>query len=689
MPPILNAQSVTKQFGAKPLFKDISLTVEDSDRIGLIGPNGAGKSTLLALLAGQVEPDSGELAVRKRARAAYVPQDSRFAAGLSVRQVLENALAAANVNEAEREGRLRELAGRAGFADLDAEAASLSGGWRKRLAIVEAMVIEPDVMLLDEPTNHLDLAGIEWLEELLANSPFAAVTVSHDRYFLESTSSQIVELNRIFTDGLFRVKGTFSRFLEEKQAYLESQSRQQESLRNRVRTEIEWLRRGPKARTTKSKARIDTANAMIGQLASMDSRTTVNSVGIDFEASMRKTKRLVEFDNVTCAIPADATTDEPVAPVSGPAVVRASGPHRGSLVKGYDMPGSPATGPSRRGGFSRADATTKNDGDLAPANAPAPRTLFTGLNFILKAGMKVGLVGPNGSGKTTLLRLLRGEIEPAAGTIKRAEALRLVYLSQMRDLDESLTLRRALASEGDGVNYQGRIIHVASWASRFLFTGEQLNQPVRNLSGGERARVLIAKLMLEPADVLLLDEPTNDLDIPSLEILEDNLLEFPGALVLVTHDRYLLNRVSSIVLGLDGRGSIAQFADFAQWEDWLAEQDAAQSSAQNAAQSGKTQRRADGSVSAKQSQANSSNPANSASSAKKKLSYLEAREFAIIEEKVEESDARLHAARERVEHPEIASDAAALQQALAELDAAQHESDALYSRWAELTEKAG
>jgi ATP-binding cassette subfamily F protein uup len=620
MPPILNAQSVTKQFGAVPLFKDISLTVEDSDRIGLIGPNGAGKSTLLALLAGQVEPDSGELAVRKRARAAYVPQDSRFAANLSVRQILEQALAAAHVNESEREGRLRELAGRAGFADLDAEAASLSGGWRKRLAIVEAMVIEPDVMLLDEPTNHLDLAGIEWLEELLSNSPFAAVTVSHDRYFLESTSTQIVELNRIFADGLFRVKGTFSRFLEEKQAYLESQSRQQESLRNQVRTEIEWLRRGPKARSTKSKARIDSANAMIGQLAQMDSRTTVNTVGIDFEASMRKTKRLVEFDNVTCQIPGDE-------------------------------------------------------------ESPAPRILFSNLNFILKAGSKVGLVGPNGSGKTTLLRLLRGEIEPTQGTIKRAEALRLVYLSQMRDLDENLTLRRALAPEGDGVNYQGRIIHVASWASRFLFTGEQLNQPVRNLSGGERARVLIAKLMLEPADVLLLDEPTNDLDIPSLEILEENLLEFPGALVLVTHDRYLLNRVSSVVLGLDGRGNIAQFADFAQWEDWLAEQDSAQS--------GKSERRADGSISAKQSQASSTTSASNTNSAKKKLSYLEAREFASIEQKVEESDTRLHAARERVEHPSVATDASALQQALAELEAAQHESDALYARWAELTEKAG
>ncbi len=621
MPPILNAQSVTKQFGATPLFQNISFTVEDGDRIGLIGPNGAGKSTLLALLAGQVEPGTGELAVRKRARAAYVPQDSHFAPGLNVRQVLENALVATHVNENEREGRLRELTGRTGFDDLDAEAASLSGGWRKRLAIMEALIGAPDVLLLDEPTNHLDLAGIEWLEELLANASFAVVTVSHDRYFLESTSTQIIELNRVFAEGLLRVKGTFSRFLEEKQAYLESQTRQQESLRNRVRTEIEWLRRGPKARTTKSKARIDTANAMIGKLAAMDTRTSVNFAGIDFESSERKTKRLVEFEGVACAVPeGENETDQPTLP-------------------------------------SQA------------ANPAQARLLFEGFNFILTAGMKVGLVGPNGSGKTTLLRLLRGEVEPAQGAIRRAEALRLVYLSQMRELDDSLTLRRALAPEGDGVNYQGRTIHVASWASRFLFTSEQLNQPVRNLSGGERARVLIAKLMLEPADVLLLDEPTNDLDLATLEILEDNLLEFPGALVLVTHDRYMLNRVSTIVLGLDGRGQIGRFADYAQWEDWLAEQQTAQS------QPARTAKQAD--------------PANAAGPAKKKLSYLEAREFATIEQRVEASDERLATARARVEDPDIATDAGALQQALAELDSAQLESDDLYARWAELSEKAG
>src|ERR1017187_3828099 len=620
MPPILNAQSVTKQFGAKPLFQNISFTVEDGARIGLIGPNGAGKSTLLAILAGQVEPDSGELAIRKRARATYVPQDSRFAAGLTIRQVLEQALASAHVNESEREGRLRELTGRAGFADLNAEAASLSGGWRKRLAITQAMVIEPEVMLLDEPTNHLDLAGIEWLEELLTHSSCAAVTVSHDRYFLESTSSEIIELNRIFADGLLRVQGTFSRFLEEKQAYLESQNRQQESLRNQVKTEIEWLRRGPKARTTKSKARIDTANAMIGQLAAMDSRTTVNSAGIDFDASLRKTKQLVEFTDVACDVPS-----------------------------GEEAPG---------------------------------RRLFTGLNFVLTAGMKVGLVGPNGSGKTTFLRLLRGEIEPSEGSIRRADALRMVYFSQMRELDESLTLRRALAPEGDGVIHQGRTIHVASWAARFLFTGEQLNQPVRNLSGGERARILIAKLMLEPADVLLLDEPTNDLDIPTLEILEENLLDFPGALVLVTHDRYLLNRVSSTVLGLDGKGHTGRFADYAQWEDWIEERDELERGGLDQARS---VRRSDGSSSAQRTGTESA----SSSGARKKLSYLEAREFAVIEHRVEESDARLAAARDRVEQPEIATDAPALQEALLELDAVQHENDALYARWAELTEKAG
>ena len=203
--------------------------------------------------------------------------------------------------------------------------------------------------------------------------------------------------------------------------------------------------------------------------------------------------------------------------------------------------------------------------------AVGDRTLFRGLDFAITAGMRVGLVGPNGSGKTTLLRLLRGDLHPLAGEIRLADRLRVVQFDQDRQINSELTLRRALAPDSDSVIYQDRVVHVASWAARFLFTGEQLNQPVSRLSGGERARVLIAQLMLQPADVLLLDEPTNDLDIPTLEILEETLLEYRGALVLVTHDRYLLDRVSTVVLGLDGEGGAARFADYRQWEEWQSE----------------------------------------------------------------------------------------------------------------------
>ncbi|NUQ27009.1 MAG: ABC-F family ATP-binding cassette domain-containing protein [Acidobacteriaceae bacterium] len=600
MPPILNARTISKAFGALPLFRDISLTISDGDRIGLIGPNGAGKSTLLSILGGQQEPDSGEVASRKRARVAYVAQDSEFAPGRTVRQVLEDALANARVSEDEHDGRLHETVGRAGFPSFDSEAASLSGGWRKRLAIAEATITHPDVLMLDEPTNHLDLEGIEWLEDLVQQAPYAVVTISHDRYFLENVVTDIIELNRIYAEGLLRVRGSYSRFLEEKQSYLASQSREQEALRNRVRTEIDWLRRGPKARTTKSKARIDKANELIGQLADVNSRTNTRTTDIDFTASDRKTKRLIELENL-----------------------------------GYEIGG---------------------------------KTIFRDLSFTFTAGTRVGLVGPNGSGKTTLLRLLRSEIQPTSGAIKRAEFLRTVYFSQLREIDSSLTLKQALTPDGgDSVTFNGRQIHVASWANRFLFTGEQLNQPVDRLSGGERARVLIARLMLEPADLLLLDEPTNDLDIPTLEILEESLLEFPGALVLVTHDRYLLDRVSTTVLGLDGEGDAAQFADYSQWEEWKNQKEPPSSATPVREETATTEVRAQ----------------------KKKLSYLEAREFATIEQRVEEADERVSALKAKLEDHAVATNANELQATLAELETAQTEMETLYARWAELTEKAG
>ena len=605
MPPILNAQRVSKRFGVVPLFEGLSFTVSDGDRIGLIGPNGAGKSTLLKVLAGEEDADSGDVARRKRARVGYVRQESTFAAGLTVRDVLQRALAETGVPEGEHEGRLRETSGRVGFLDLQVEAATLSGGWRKRLAIAEAMVTGPDVLLLDEPTNHLDLAGIGWLEETLKGAAFACVLVSHDRYFLENVANEIVELNRVYADGLLRVKGAYTRFLEEKARYLEAQNKLQDALKNRVKIETEWLRRGPKARTTKSKARIDSANELIGQLRDVNARTQTSSAGIEFETTERQTKRLVEFEHVECVL------------------------GEGSTAK----------------------------------------TIVRDLNFLVTNGVRVGLVGPNGSGKTTILRMLTGELNPTRGEIKKAAFLKTVYFSQTRELDEAVTLRRALAPDSDSVLYQGRVVHVASYAEKFLFTSEQLNQPVERLSGGERARVLIAKLMLEPADLLLLDEPTNDLDIQTLEILEETLLEYTGALVLVTHDRFMLDRVSTVVLGLDGQGGAATFGDYAQWEEWQ------KGSGLTPAEEGTS--RATGAESG------------AGAGTKKKLGYLEAREYAGIEAKVEAAEERLNAARDVLDDPSVATNAEALTKALHEMEQAQGECDALYERWAELTEKAG
>jgi ABC transport system ATP-binding/permease protein len=602
LPPIINAQGISKAFGASPLFQNISFTVSEGDRIGLIGPNGSGKSTLLRILAGDVNPDSGEIAVRKRIRLSYIEQDSKFKPGATVRSVAQSALERAAVPESERGTRFAETLGRAGFEELDAEASALSGGWQKRLAIVEALVQAPDILLLDEPTNHLDLAGIEWLEALLEEAAFACVVVSHDRYFLENVASEMAELNRTYPDGLLRVSGNYSRFLEKKEEFLHAQSKRQEALENLVHKEIEWLRRGAKARTRKSKARIDKAGELMGELADLNARRRSGTAQIDFSATDRKTKRLIELEEVSCEV----------------------------------------------GG----------------------RTLFTGLNCVITAGMKVGLVGPNGSGKTSLLRLLRGELAPTSGEVHRADWLRIVYFDQTRELDPDVTLRRALAPEGDSVMYQDRVIHVASWAAKFLFTGEQLNQPVGRLSGGERARVLIAQLMLQPADVLLLDEPTNDLDIPTLDILEESLLEFRGSLVLVTHDRYMLDRVSSVVLGLDGLGSAGLFADYSQWESWQEERE------QSTKNSARTAARA-------------VVPAENAgqSAGRKRLSYLEAREYEAIEQRVADAEQLLQAKRAQLEDPEIGSDGPRLLTAQAEMEEAQEKVDALYARWAELEKK--
>jgi ATP-binding cassette subfamily F protein uup len=592
---LVSCNSLAKSFGSRTLFENISLGISEGERLGLIGPNGAGKSTLLKILSGQLDPDSGTISLRRNTRVGYVPQETEFPAGQTAAQVIAEAIAGERLDELERAGRINLTLGRAGFTDGSVRADSLSGGWGRRLAIARELALQPEVLFLDEPTNHLDLEGILWLEKQLAAAPFASVVVSHDRYFLDNVVNVMAEIDKVYPEGIFRVTGSYSDFLEKKGDFLRAQSSRQEALANIVRREMEWLRRGPKARTGKSKARIDEAGRLIKDLSDLETRSAKAVTQIDFTATDRRTKRLVSVDAISRQL----------------------------------------------GG----------------------RTLFRSLSFVLSPGTRLGLLGRNGTGKTTLLRLLAGEQEPDAGRIERAAALRIVYFDQAREqLDRSQTLREGLGAHGDHVIYQDRPIHVAGWAKRFLFDSTQLDRPIASLSGGEQARVLIARLMLRPADLLLLDEPTNDLDIPTLEVLEESLGEFPGALVLVTHDRFLLDRVSTAVLGLDGQGGAELFADYWQWED------------------------AQGRAAAK-SEKEAPAVRTAAPPAKKKLSYLEAREWEQMESRILEAESEVAALQAEMLAPDVVSDGLRLHECYRKLQAAEARVAELYARWAELEAK--
>jgi ABC transport system ATP-binding/permease protein len=592
-PLLLSCEVISMAYGTRSLFDDLSFGLFEGDQAGLVGPNGSGKSTLLKILAGITTPDRGSRSLRGGVSVGYVPQDPVFEAGRTVEEVVLAALT--GVDEADRPGRAAQALGRAEFTDGRAPVDTLSGGWRKRLAIARELAAAPDILLMDEPTNHLDVAGILWLEDVLTERARAFVVVSHDRYFLEHVATRMLELNRVYPAGLFESEGSYSRFLARRDEALREQAAYQDSLANTVRREIEWLRRGAKARSTKAKGRIKEAGRLIEELEDSRARGLTATAGIDFTSAQRRTRRLLVARGLTKSL----------------------------------------------GG----------------------RPLVAGLDLVITPGTRVGLIGPNGSGKTTLLNVLADELAPDAGVVERADGLRLVRFTQERaGLDPAQSLRRALSPEGDAVVWQGRSIHVASWAKRFLFRPEQLEVPVGRLSGGEQARILIARLMREPADVLILDEPTNDLDIPTLEVLEDSLAEFDGGLVLVTHDRFMLERVSTVILALDGKGGTTTFADYAQWE-------AAREAGEPAPR--KTPGRAP----------ERERPRS------RRLGYVEQREWDGMEQAILDAELAVEACRRAADDPTIASDPAALQTRYAALEAAQAEVDRLYARWAELEAK--
>jgi len=597
MSALLSLREVCKSFGATPLFSGISLHIAPEERVGLIGANGSGKSTLLRILAGLQKTDAGERSLFKNSILAYLPQDDELPTARTVEEVVAQPLRDQARPESEIFARVGVILGKTGFADRTQDVATLSGGWRKRLALARELVKAPDVLLLDEPTNHLDLESILWLEKFLLALRCAFIVVSHDRYFLENVTNRTIELGRIYPDGYFSVNAPYSTFLERREEFQQGRAGYEQALAGKVRREIEWLRRGPKARTTKAKFRIEEAGRLQEELAATRRQNAqATRVGIDFSGTDRKTKRLLVAKDI--------------------------------------------------------------------AKSLGGKTLFSGLDIVLSPKVRVGLVGLNGSGKTSLLRVLAGEIPPDAGSVARAPGLDVVVFDQDRArLDTSKSLRQALAPAGDSVIYRERAIHVAAWAKRFLFKPDQLGLPVSELSGGEQARILIAQLMLQPADLLLLDEPTNNLDIQTLEVLEESLLDFPGAVVLISHDRYLLDRVSTVVLGLDGAGGAEIFADYAQWDATRKDREKAETARPKA----KT--------------------APAAKSKGTKLSYNEQREWDAMESRIQEAEDELAASAAALEAPDVAADAAALQARLASFDQAQREVDRLYARWEELEAK--
>lgn len=595
---LVSLTDISKSYGDDTLFTDLSFDVKAGEKLGLIGMNGSGKSTLLKIIAGLSLPDGGEVGVKSGEHLVYLSQEDRLDPEKTVEEILYDALTQLPIDDKERHRRVNQSIGKGGFADTRVKVEKLSGGWRKRLAITRALCMQPDLLLLDEPTNHLDITGIFWLETILTSAPFSFILVSHDRTFLENVCSHTMEIGRYYDRGYFKIQGRYKQFEKERERYLDAQIKKQASLASKMRREDEWLRQGPKARTSKAKYRIDQARELRKELAVIKGRNRQTArVDIDFSGTGRQTRKLLRVHN---------------------------------LGKGF-------------GGS----------------------TLFSKLTFELGPGFCLGVVGENGSGKSTFLSLVEQTMAPDQGTVKWAENLKIAVFDQNRTrLDPESTLRDALnPAGGDSVNFKDRPIHVVSWAKRFLFMPDQLDMPVKRLSGGEKARVVLANLMRQPCDILLLDEPTNDLDILSLEVLENSIREFPGAVIIVSHDRYLMDNVCHRMLYLDKSPEPSFYRDFNQ-----------------IIKAGQARDAAGRKPAKKPVEKKKPKP-------KSVFSYKDKYELEHIEEHILEAEEIAAELTQQVQSPDVISNPEMLTDLCARLETAESRVQDLYSRWEILEEK--
>jgi ATP-binding cassette subfamily F protein uup len=590
---LLNLDKISKSFGTKALFTDLCLTVNEGDKIGIIGDNGTGKTTLTKIIANLENADTGNIAIRKNLKTAYIPQVSTYAANSTVWDIVANTATSDFKNADVKTATALSIVG---FDDHTLKVNTLSGGWSKRLDIACGIVNEPELLILDEPTNHLDFQALVWLENFLGFARFTWVMVSHDRFLLERSANRIVEINKRYEGNIFQSDGKYHDFLEKHLQYIEQQNKQEAVMSNKVRAEIEWLRRGPKARTTKSKYRIDEANNLIKELADLREKKRTSKTEIEFSSSNRKTKLLVKIKNIS-----------------------------------------------------------KSFGD---------KDILKNFTANFTTRLRIGLLGGNGAGKTTLLKLLSKKIKPDSGSVEHADNLKIVYFDQLREsLHQQKTIKQFLADGNDTVVFKDRPFHLVSWIKRFGFATEQMNSTIASLSGGEQAKILIAKLMLESADILLLDEPTNDLDIRTIETLEENLLEFGGLLVIVSHDRYLISRVCSLFIGFTTDAQAELFADYEQWEESLKT-----NKKENAGDARKTDK--------------DKRPKKE----KTKLSYKEKLELENIEKQIEILDDKIKSLEVQLNNPENFSDYILLKNLTEQIASDKESLEKFYHRWEYLSD---
>ncbi len=612
MPILVNAHQLRKAFGARPLFDGLTFSIESGEKIGLIGPNGAGKSTLLRILAGRTAPDAGTLSLQRGLRTGYLEQVPAFRPGDTVQAaVMEGAR---DPDEWEEIARAHELmsklelsGGREGISP-ETPVEKLSGGWKKRVALARELLRQPDLLLLDEPTNHLDVESILWLEEWIEKAPFATLTITHDRAFLQSVSRRILELDPRHPGGLMSVNGDYADYLEQREQRMAAQEAQEIRLKNTLRRETEWLRQGAKARTTKQQARIQRAGELKDTVEELTIRNRQAEVRLDFQGTDKNPKKLIE-----------------------------------------------AKGVSKRYG---------------------EREIVPKLDLLVPARGRIGLLGANGCGKSTLIRMLIGTEASDTGEVTRSEHLKVAYFEQNREsLDPSLTVRQTVCPVGEFVDFQGRRTHVKGYLDRFLFSYEQSEMAVGKLSGGEQSRLLLARLMLNEANLLVLDEPTNDLDLATLQVLEDVLTDFPGAVLIVTHDRYFLDQVAKKVLAFDrddaNRPRVTSFEGLRQWEAWREVEERRRAEKASAAR-----------TAAMATPVAAILPG--AAGKARKLSYKDQREFDQMETTIQRAEARLAELETESAKPENLANASRLAELSREMAAAQAEVDRLYARWAEL-----